>query len=181
MLEDSTPGRTGLCEKKDLIINKFKTLLRKLGGEELSLNISQGKMGKEWHAAMEQWLDTESTYRIRIEHAKEAKDGANFAEQEYEKYRQATKEAQSNYDYGLKKHDLERTEMDDERELIKSIMRYIGVLHDIKATDKSIAAGGRDSVKDPETGVSDYMGDNYDSKKKETTVAALKEKVRARI
>jgi hypothetical protein len=34
-------------------------------------------------------------------------------------------------------------------------MRYIGVLHDIKATEKSIAAGGRDSVKDAETGVSD--------------------------
>jgi len=47
MLEDSTPGGTGLCEKKDLIINKFNTLLMKLGGEELSLNISQGKMGKE--------------------------------------------------------------------------------------------------------------------------------------
>jgi hypothetical protein len=85
------------------------------------------------------------------------------------------------YDSGLKKHDLERTEIDEERELIKSIMRYIGVLHDIKATDKPIAAGGRDSVKDPEAGVSDYMGDNYDSKKKETTVAALKEKVRARV
>ena len=33
-------------------------------------------------------------------------------------------------------------------------MRYIGVLHDVKATEKSIAAGGRDSVKDEETGVS---------------------------
>ena len=31
-------------------------------------------------------------------------------------------------------------------------MRYIGVLHDVKATEKSIAAGGRDSVKDEETG-----------------------------
>ena len=30
-----------------------------------------------------------------------------------------------------------------------------GVLHDVKATEKSIAAGGVDSVKDPETGVSD--------------------------
>lgn len=30
-----------------------------------------------------------------------------------------------------------------------------GVLHDVKASDKSIAAGGRDSVKDDETGVSD--------------------------
>jgi len=38
------------------------------------------------------------------------------------------------------------------------IMRYIGVLHDVKATEKSVAAGGRDSVKDGETGVSDPHG-----------------------
>ena len=36
-----------------------------------------------------------------------------------------------------------------------------GVLHDIKATEKSIAAGGRDSIKDEETGVSNP----YDIKK----------------
>jgi hypothetical protein len=49
---------------------------------------------------------------------------------------------------GLKKHDIERSELDGERELIKEIMRFIGVLHDVKATEKSIAAGGRDSIKD---------------------------------
>ena len=43
---------------------------------------------------------------------------------------------------------LSLLQMDDERELIKMILRYIGVLHDVKATEKSIAAGGRDSVKD---------------------------------
>jgi hypothetical protein len=45
--------------------------------------------------------------------------------------------------------------MDDERELIKMILRYIGVLHDVKATEKSIAAGGRDSVKDSVTPLPD--------------------------
>lgn len=61
------PGDSRLCAKKDLILGKFDQLLRKLGGEELSLNISLGKMGEEWHAAMEGWLDAESTYRLRIE------------------------------------------------------------------------------------------------------------------
>jgi len=61
------PGDSRLCDKKDLILSKFDQLLRKLGGEELSLNISLGKMGEEWHAAMEGWLDAESTYRLRIE------------------------------------------------------------------------------------------------------------------
>jgi hypothetical protein len=90
-------GDSRLCDKKDVILQKFDQLLRKLGGEELSLNISLGKMGAEWHAAMESWLDSESTYRLRIEQAKEAKEGGAFAEQEYEKYRQAAKEAKENY------------------------------------------------------------------------------------
>jgi len=122
---------------------------------------------------MEAWLDAESTYRLRIEQAKEAKEGGAFAEQEYEKYRQAGKEAKENYMSGLKKHDIERQELDEERELIKQIMRFIGVLHDVKATEKSIAAGGRDSIKDEETGVSDYMSDNY----KAETRAQLKARI----
>jgi len=55
----------------------------------------------------------------------------------------------------MKKHEIERKDMDDERELIKMILRYIGVLHDVKATEKSIAAGGRDSVKDSVTPLPD--------------------------
>jgi len=148
-----------LCAKKDIIIKKFDDLLRKLGGEELALNISLGKMSAQWHAAMEGWLDSESQYRLRIEQAKEARQGSKFAEEEYEKYRQAQKEAEENYNVGKAKHDKEREELDGERALIKMIMRYIGVLHDVKATEKSIAAGGVDSVKDPETGVSDPYAD----------------------
>jgi len=178
MLSDDTtmlaPGDSHLCQKKDLILSKFDQLLRKLGGEELSLNISLGKMGEEWHAAMEGWLDAESTYRLRIEQTKEAKEGGKFAEEEYEKYRQAAKEAKENYLTGLKKHDEEREDLDSERELIKVIMRYLGVLHDVKATEKSIAAGGRDSIKDEETGVSDYYGEYKDPHK---TRAELKAKI----
>merc|ERR1712216_902484 len=73
-------------------------MLKKLGAEELALNISLGKMSAEWKAAMEGWLDSESTYRLRIEQAKEARQGAKFAEQEYEKYREAHKEAKNNYE-----------------------------------------------------------------------------------
>ena len=96
-----------LCAKKDIIIKKFDDLLRKLGGEELALNISLGKMSAQWHAAMEGWLDSESQYRLRIEQAKEARQGSKFAEEEYEKYRQAQKEAEENYNVGKAKHDKE--------------------------------------------------------------------------
>ena len=154
-----------LCAKRDIILKKFDQLLKKLGGEELALNISLGKMSAEWHAAMAGWLDSESQYRLRIEQAKEAAQGAKFAEEQYEKYRQAQKSAKENYETGLAKHDKERDELDGERKLIKMIMRYIGVLHDVKATEKSIAAGGHDSVKDSETGVSDPYNTKYGAKK----------------
>jgi hypothetical protein len=52
----------------------------------------------------------------------------------------------------LARHAQERLELADERKIIKMIMRYIGVLHDVKATEKSIAAGGVDSVKDKDSG-----------------------------
>ena len=66
-------------------------MLRKLGGEELALNISLFKMSAQWKAAVEGWLNSESQYRLRIEQAKEAKQGSKFAEEEYEKYREAEK------------------------------------------------------------------------------------------
>jgi hypothetical protein len=46
---------------------------------------------------------------------KEAKEGGKFAEEEYEKYRQAAKEAKENYLTGLKKHDEEREDLDSEK------------------------------------------------------------------
>jgi hypothetical protein len=66
----------------------------------------------------------------------------------------ANKQAKKDLEATLKRHAIERQSLSDEREIIKMIMRYIGVLHDVKATEKSFAAGGRDSVKDPETGKS---------------------------
>ena len=55
-----------LCAKRDIILKKFDDLLRKLGAEELALNISLGKMSAEWKAAIKGRLDSESTYRLRI-------------------------------------------------------------------------------------------------------------------
>merc|ERR1719409_1916174 len=125
-------GGSLLCEKRDKIIQLFDQLLAKLGGEELSANITMGKVTKEWKDALSTWLDAESKYRLTVEKVKEARQGGQFA-----------------------RDNEERQNLLDERELIKEIMRYIGVLHDVKATEKSIAAGGRDSVKDEESGVSD--------------------------
>jgi len=153
--EGSTPemslaSKSLLCEKRAKIIDLFDRLLKKLGGEELSANITMGKVTKEWNDALSGWLDSESKYRLTVEKAKEAKAGSEFARNDYEKWNTAYKKA---------KQDL--------------VMRYIGVLHDVKATEKSIAAGGRDSTIDKETGVSDP----YATQKKAINAAKLASKV----
>ena len=154
-------GDSLLCEKRAKIIDLFDQLLKKLGGEELSANITMGRVTKEWKEAMESWLTAESNYRLTVEKMRDAREGSTYAQEEYEKWKTAYKKAKSDLDAILARHQAERQSLLQERELIKMIMRYIGVLHDIKATEKSIAAGGRDSIKDEETGVSNP----YDIKK----------------
>jgi len=128
--------------------------LKKLGGEELSMNITNGKLNAEFKAALAAWLDSESNFRLTVEKAKEATEGADYARQMYEKYNTAYKDAKKTYDSILEQNAEERNGLLDERELIKEIMRMIGILHDVEATEKSIAAGGKNSEKG-EFGVSD--------------------------
>mmetsp|Transcript_25687 Transcript_25687/g.51451 ORF Transcript_25687/g.51451 Transcript_25687/m.51451 type:complete len:258 (-) Transcript_25687:123-896(-) len=115
-------GDSKLCKKKDIIIEKFDQLLKRLGGEELSANITMGKVTAEWKKAMETWLDSESTYRLTIEKSKEATEGASFARSEYEKWAEAHKAAKSALATIVKRHGEERKNLDLERELIKESM-----------------------------------------------------------
>jgi len=149
LADDST-----LCAKKDIILSKFDQLLKKLGGEELALNISNGQVNSEYKEALQSWLDSESDFRLTAQRAKEAEDGASYAREQYEKYNTAYKDAKKTLDTINAQNADERSGLLDERELIKEIMRMIGILHDVNATEKSIAAGGRNSVKN-EYGVSD--------------------------
>jgi hypothetical protein len=55
------------CEKKDMIIKLFDTLLNKLGGQELSANITYGRVSDEFNNALSAWLDGESKYRLTVE------------------------------------------------------------------------------------------------------------------
>jgi len=168
-LREGARGDDALCGKRQLIIDKFDALLKKLGGEELSLKIELGQVTKEWKDSMEAYLNAESQFRLREEQAKEATDGAKFAEEEYEKWRTAHKAAKQDFKKNEENKEAELADLAAEEKMIKKIMRYIGVLHDVKATEKSIAAGGRDSKKDEKTGVSNP----YDTSQKAVKTAKL--------
>jgi hypothetical protein len=77
-------------------------------------------------AALAAWLDSESNFRLTVEKAKEATDGAAYAREQYEKYHTAYLSAKSTYDSILAQNAEERNGLLDERELIKEIMRMIG-------------------------------------------------------
>jgi hypothetical protein len=83
-------------------------------------------MGFPVQQALASWLDSESTFRLTVEKAQEAKDGAAYAREQYEKYSTAYKSAKSTLDQILKQNAEERNGLLDERELIKEIMRMIG-------------------------------------------------------
>ena len=72
------------------------------------------------------WLDSESTYRLTVEKSKEATEGATFARNEYEKWEDANKAAKKDLEDTLARHAIERKSIEDERALIKMIMRLIG-------------------------------------------------------
>ena len=154
-------GDSGLCAKQQKIIDKFDALLKKLGGEELSLKIELGEVTEEWKKSMESYLNAESQYRLRLEQAKEAADGAKFAEEEYEKWRTAHKAASRALADATAQMSSELEGLKNEEKMIRKIMRYIGVLHDVKASDRSKAAGGRDSVKGKKGVSNPYESDQH--------------------
>ena len=79
-----------------------------------------------FQAALGAWLDSESSYRLTVEKAKEATDGADYARQQFEKYNTAYLDAKKTLDEINKQNAEERSGLMDERDLIKQIMVMIG-------------------------------------------------------
>jgi hypothetical protein len=77
-------------------------------------------------AALGSWLDSESSYRLTVEKAKEATEGSEYARNQYEKFHTAYLDAKRTLDEINKQNAEERKGLLDERDLIKEIMRMIG-------------------------------------------------------
>ena len=72
------------------------------------------------------WLDSESSFRLTVEKAKEATEGSDYARNQYEKFHTAYLDAKKTLDQINKQNAEERNGLLDERQLIKDIMRMIG-------------------------------------------------------
>ena len=78
-------------------------------------------------ASLSAWLDSESDYRLTVQKTTEAEEGSKYAEKQYEKYNTAYKDARSTADTLKQETASEIASLLDERELIKEIMRMIGL------------------------------------------------------
>ena len=66
-------------------------------------------------AALEAWLDGESAYRLEVEKAKEAKQGAVFARSQYEKWKATTLDTQDRLDAMNAKYPKQKADIAAER------------------------------------------------------------------
>jgi len=108
-------GNPTLCAKKEIILAKFDQLLKKLGAEELALNITNDKVQKEQMDALKAWLDSESDYRLTVEKAKDAHKGSEYAQQQYEKYNTAFNDASKAAQILRTQNNAERQSLVDEQ------------------------------------------------------------------
>jgi len=88
------------------------------------------------------WLDAESAYRLQMEKKKEAEEGAKFARDRYEKWAETVKATQERYDKMKTDYGKEQQDINDQRLLIKEILRMLGILSDQPLDATTAAAGG---------------------------------------
>jgi hypothetical protein len=131
-----------LCAKKDIIFEKFHELLKKLGHENKERNATDQALWEAKQAALHSWLDGESAYRLEIEKKAEAEKGATFAREAYEKWKAATLDTKKRLDAMEERYPKEKADIEAEKEIIKTIMRYLGIMDDQAVDEKSAAAGG---------------------------------------
>jgi hypothetical protein len=131
-----------LCEKKDVIFEKFNALLKKLGYENKVRNETDQAAYDAKMAALRAWLDGESTYRLEVEKQKEAEEGAAFARAEYEKWDATVKQTKERLEKMQTDYPKEKESIANERELIKTILRLLGIMEDVPLDETSKNAGG---------------------------------------
>eukprot|EP00960_Hanusia_phi_P052054 761216-Hanusia_phi.AAC.1 len=131
-----------LCAKKDFIFQKFNQLLNKLKDESTVRNQTDHAAYVAEQEALKAWLDGESAYRLELEKEKEAKDGSQFARAELEKWKATVKQTEERLKTMTASYTAEKADIQSERELLKEILRILGVLEDQPLDDRSKAAGG---------------------------------------
>jgi hypothetical protein len=117
-----------LCPQKEVIIAKFNQLLERLIAKNAALNASDVGAYEAQEQAVQKWLEIESTYRTASDTAAKAKEGASYAEEQYEKWQAALTATKQRQEKELHDNLAVKADNDAERALILELLRLIDEL-----------------------------------------------------
>jgi hypothetical protein len=117
-----------LCPQEDIIIAKFNKLLARLNSNSAARNASDLAAFAKQEKAIQDWLDIESEYRLASGKAAKSKEGAEYAQGQYEKWNAMLTASKARQDALTKENVAKQADIDEERALIKELLGLIDVL-----------------------------------------------------
>ncbi len=138
------PGTSQMCAKKDFIIAKFDQLLKRLGADSETLNITDLATERAYEDAMQAWLDTESVYRLAQEQHKESKEAAKFALDKLDVEIKVHKLKKATVAEVVQIYPVKKKEIDGEREMILELIKMVEEL-----AGEPTEGGGAAAAKSP--------------------------------
>jgi hypothetical protein len=117
-----------LCPQQDLIITKFNQLLARLNSNIVARNASDQTSFAKQEKAIQDWLDIESEYRLAAGKAATSKEGAAYAQGQYEKWNALLTASKKRQGEEIKDAIPKKAEIDTERALIKELLALISTL-----------------------------------------------------
>ena len=143
MLAEGDGGASKLCPKADVVISKLDTLYNKLQNGAVEETDDTAAAKKKMDDDHQAYLDCESAADLAKKEKDEAKKGADYATNEYNNYKDTVDQSEKNI-ITLRRDTADKLEaLRAENEMIKKILRMLGMLEEVGPSAKGIAAGGR--------------------------------------
>jgi hypothetical protein len=143
MLEEGDGGASKLCPKADVVISKLDTLYNKLQNGAVEETDDRSAAKKKMEDDHQAYLQCESVADLAKKEKDEAQKGANYATDQYNNYKDTVDSAERNL-INLRSDSEDKIKaLNAENEMIKKILRMLGMLEEVGPSAKGVAAGGR--------------------------------------
>jgi len=135
MLADNS----ALCSSKDIILEKLNGLAAQVLAEIKTMNVTDTSKYDASTDAHKAWLDTESEYRLMEQKHSQAKEGAKYASEKYEKWAEAVAETETRYKKLAAEFEAAKISDGQEKALLQSLIDLLSQVKSLKSNaDKSV-------------------------------------------
>ena len=143
MLEEGDGGASKLCPKADVVIAKLDTLYNKLENGAVEDTDEKRAAKTKMEDDHQAYLDCESEADLAKKEKDEAKEGADYATDQYNNYKDTVDQAETDV-IKIRKDTADKiATLNGEDEMIRKILSMLGMIEEVGPSAKGIAAGGR--------------------------------------